>query len=173
MNENNNRVQAALPDATFSKVINLLTEVSTTLESYFVGLTPEERMGLPKINVDNRDFIGDAINQMYLPEAKNVLPPFVKPENAESDLLMFAQMEKISVQLLSLFGKADATRIIAGSEAYGTALMFKRLADAGEAAGIPGADKLAVALRARFKANGGNTKPDAATDSDAANPAQQ
>ena len=163
MNENNNRVQAALPDKTLDQCLGMIAQLNGLLESYMTGLSPEERIALPKINVDNRDFINDAINQMQTADAKNLLPAFLKPADAESDLRMFAQMEKLAVALTALLAKIDATRILAGSEAYTTALTFKKIAEAGEMAGITGAGKIAETLRTRFKPNGGRAGSEDAT----------
>lgn len=172
MNENNNRVKTALPDALLNSLLDYINKMNGLLNEYLVGLTPDERMGLPKINVDNRDFVSDAINQMRTKDAQSLLPAFLKPEDAETDLKMFIQMEKLVAELNALQGKIDATRILAGSEAYTTALSFKRIAEAGEAAGVPGADKVANTLRARFKANGSSKAMANSTDTtDTGNPA--
>ena len=46
------------------------------------------------------------------------------------------------------------TQILAGSDAYATALMIYRLAESAAKAGLPGADTLYQTLRQRFVAQG-------------------
>lgn len=153
MNDNN-RVPSALPDAIFIRSLELVSELNNLLDPYLRGLSPAERMTLPKINVDNRDFVGDAIRQMKQPSAQQFLPAYLRPEEAERDLLMFDQAEALSAHLATLASKIDATRILAGSEAFVTCLGFKKMADAAESAGIPGASAIATALRERFRVHG-------------------
>jgi hypothetical protein len=161
MNENNNRVQRAISAAEFATITGLMNELERLLIPYTVGLTPEERISIPKVNVDNKVFIQDAINEMKLPSSANILPAFFKPMDAESDLLMFEQCEGLTSRLNSLASKVDSTRMLAGSEAFNSVLTFKKLADAAEAAGVPGADQTARKLRERFKGQGtpGKTDP--------------
>jgi predicted transcriptional regulator len=154
MNENNNRVQRAISAAEYATVTGLINDLEKFLVPYTVGLTPEERKGLPKINVDNRMFIQDALNEMKLPSSSNIMPAFFKPLDVEVDLTMFDQCEALTSRLSSLARKVDNTRILSGSEAFSSALTFKRLADAAEAAGVPGADQTARKLRERFAGQG-------------------
>jgi hypothetical protein len=154
MNENNNRVPAAMADTVMTDIMNTIQVLETKLTAYMVGLSPEERIGLPKINVDNKAFVEDAINEMRNPVAAQIIPAFLKPADADADLKMFNQMELVFARMTNLASKVEGTRILAGSEAYTTALSFKRLADAAEAAGIAGAGAIAVKLRERFKGQG-------------------
>lgn len=154
MNENNNRVQRAISAAEFATITDLLTNLEKLLLPYTVGLTPEERKLLPKINVDNRMFIQDCINEMKLPSSANIMPPYFKVLDVEVDLAMFDQCEILASRLTALAGKVDNTRILAGSEAFTSGLTFKKLADTAENAGVPGADQTARKLRERFKGQG-------------------
>lgn len=159
MNENNNRVAAAFTDAELAQILMGLQSVEALLQPYMVGLSPEERMALPKINVDNKAFAEDAINTMRDTTAAQILPAFLKPDDAEADLKMFDQLEQIYTRLTVITGRVESTRILAGSEAYTTALSFKRLADAAEMAGVPGANVIAARLRERFKGQGPSSGP--------------
>jgi hypothetical protein len=164
MNENNNRVARVISAAEFMTVTDLLTKIESILLPYTVGLTPNERMGIPKINVDNKVFIEDCFNEMKVPSSANFMPAFLKTEDMEVDLTMFDLFETLTTRLASLTGKVDNTRMLAGSEAFSTALVFKKMADAAEAAGIPGADITARKLRERFKGQGSSAKPDEEQD---------
>lgn len=163
MNENNNRVQRCISAAEFTTITGLMNELERLLLPYTVGLTPEERMSLPKINVDNRMFIQDCINEMKLPASNGFLPAYFKPIDIEADLTMFDQCENLATRLTSLAGKVDNTRLLSGSEAFTSMLTFKRLADAAEAAGVPGADQTARKLRERFQGQGVSGKSNTTT----------
>jgi hypothetical protein len=163
MNENNNRVQRSISESDLANINAHLNELERILLPYTVGLTPEERKSLPKINVDNRMFIQDCLNEMKLPSSVNIMPAFFKPADIEVDLTMFDQCESLAARLTSLAGKVDNTRLLSGSEAFTSGLTFKRLADAAEAAGVPGADKTARKLRERFQGQGVSAKANTTT----------
>ena len=120
-------------------------------------------MGLPKINVDNRDFVNDAVNQMDSADALEFMPSFFKPEMTKTDMTMHNQMEVIGERTTEILKKVDGTRILAGSEAFTSALTFKRLADTAELAGIQGAAKIAERLRERFAGQGPGKSTDGPT----------
>ncbi|MFA6151200.1 MAG: hypothetical protein WC716_07770 [Chitinophagaceae bacterium] len=158
MNENNNRVPGSLPDPLFLSLETILNNFEAALSPYIVGITAEERIMMPKINVDNKDFTLDAINQMRHPIMGQILPAFLKPSDAESDMKMFGQLETLCSRLKNILSQVDNTRMVAGSEAYSTALVTKKLVEAAEASGIRGAEGIAKKLRERFKGQGSSTQ---------------
>ncbi len=160
MNENNNRVTRAIDSANFMTITDWLLQIEKIFEPHTVGITPEEHMVLPKVNVDNKVFIEDCFIEMKVPTSKNFMPVFLDPLDLEIDLKMFNQCEELVSRLSAILTKVDNTRILAGSEAYSSALTFKKLADAAEAAGVPGADQTARKLRERFMGQGATQKPE-------------
>lgn len=56
MNENNNRVKSSFSETVFNNINASLDSLELSIKENMVGLTPEERKLLPKINVDNRVF---------------------------------------------------------------------------------------------------------------------
>lgn len=154
MNENNNRVSKAMPELIFQEILDHLDDTDSLLQTYKVGLTPDERITMPKINIDNKAFVEDASNEMQTPTAGQILPAFLKPTDILVDLNMFAQGEKIITKLNNLQQVIDDIRMVAGSEAYTTALTFKKLAEAAHNAGIPGTKSIIDKLRERFAGQG-------------------
>jgi len=159
MNENNNRVTKAMPEDVYNQVISHLDSIEKALAPYIVGTSADERMGLPKINVDNKVFVTDTITEMQQPTAKNIMPGYFDPSTANEDIKMFDQCEVLTSRCSTLADKLNGTRMVAGSEAYSTALTFKKLAETAETAGIPRALDIARKLRERFKAQGPTTTP--------------
>lgn len=158
MNENNNRVASPFPDPLFLGLEAQLNNFEATVSPFIVGLTADERMGLPKINVDNRDFTQEAIKEMRNPIMGQILPAFLKPADAENDMKMFNQLENLCSRMKNILAQLDGTRMLAGSEAFSTALVTKKLVEAAETSGLRGAEDIAKKLRERFKAQGNSSQ---------------
>jgi hypothetical protein len=154
MNENNNRVSKAYPDKTYQDILLHLNGIEALVKDYKVGLTPEERQMMPKINIDNKAFVDDTKNEMSNPAAADFMPPFLKPTDLDVDITMFSQNETIAARLNNIWQTVDDIRMVAGSEAYTTALTFKKLADAANNSGIPGAAAISAKLGERFAGQG-------------------
>lgn len=162
MNENINRVQAAFTDDDFQEIIQTINQLDTLLTPYRIGLSPEERVAMPKINVDNKTFVEDATTEIQNPTAAQFMPPYFKPSDMVSDLKMYQQNEVIASRLNNLFQISDDLRVVAGSEAFTSALAFKRMADQAAKIGIPGAGPISDKLKERFSGQG--PRPSTPTD---------
>ena len=154
MNENNNRVNAALTNTDFNTLKAAIVALDTAVSAFAVGLSNAEREALPKINVADRAFVQDAISLMGTADATSFIPPYLQPADAQVDLALFDQMDLLFALLSPILQKIVDTRILSGSEGYSTALTFYKLAKAAADAGIPGAKAIADQLRQRFAGQG-------------------
>lgn len=161
-NMNNNRVNQVLTEEQMTN----LKEGIKSLEkdfSFFVGLTDQERASLLGIDVNNKAFVEDALNAGRVNQ--DLLPRYLSLESAELDLKLFEQMDEIITIVEQFHQKLSDTRLLAGSEAYMTALMLYRLFIAASTAGMPGADAAVKKLEPRFKKQGERApKPGTATE---------
>ncbi len=153
MNATTNRSTTTFTPRQMTDLQAALTAVEKQLQG-LVSLTPDERMTLPKISVDNRVFVTDAVNLMTTPAGASILPPFVKAADVQVDIQMFTQLETLLARLDVIRAKMNDHRILAGAEAYSSALMFKKLAEAGAEAGMPGLQPVVDTLRERFVQHG-------------------
>lgn len=159
-NITNNRLSVTLTEEVIASVITKINEINTLLP-FLIGLTPSERISLPKISKSNKLFVDDALNSMKtLPK---LLPSYIKPEEIAKDYTLYEQLNSISLYLDELAEKVNDTRTLAGSEAYSASLMAYRMYKAATDSGIPGADVLYQRLHQRF-ANQGGSKNDAASN---------
>jgi len=144
----NNRVNATMTAAQVAAVKTAIQTISTNMP-FLVGLTVEERISLPKINVVNKAFAEDAINAVV--NNAGSVPSYLNPIQMQNDLQLFTQLDELTTLLRQVLEKAEDTQILAGSEAYIGALTGYKLFGAAADAGVAGADTIYAALRQRFQ----------------------
>ena len=136
-----------------------ITAVKTALQTigtnlpFLIGLTSEERVLLPAIDVNNKAFTEDAINAGINNAA--LLPAYLSVGNMQNDLNLFNQLDEIIILVKQLLEKLEDTQLLAGSESYSAALMLYKLFGSAADAGMPGADAVNTQLKQRFAGQGG------------------
>lgn len=151
-NITNNRVSAQLDPQALDAVRANINAIRQQMP-FLVGLTVEERVTMPKINEANKIFVEDCVNVMQ--NNGEFLPAYLDVAEVQRDLTLFSQLDAISVQLEKLLEQINDTKMLAGSEAFGTSLAAYRLFAAAAKAGLPGADSAYDRLKARFAQQGG------------------
>ncbi len=155
-NITHNRLNATLTEAQLQTVSQALHSIFEALP-FLTGLTTEERIALPKINVNNKVFTQDAL--LYMQQNAEMLPAFMQQAPMQNDLTLYHQLDPIITRVQQLLEQLEDTQMLAGSEAYVSALSAYRLFGAAAVAGIAGADTVYDALRTRFAAQGSTTPP--------------
>ena len=150
-NITNNKLSVTLTQAQIDAVKGAITTIQQNLPM-LLGLTIEERVNLPKINVNNKVFVEDAINAMET--NPTFLPSYFNLAELKKDLTLYVQLDPLLTEINKLGEKIDDTQMLAGSEAYVTALAAYRHFDAAASAGIPGADTIYNNLKTRFAGQG-------------------
>ena len=152
-NLSNNRLNTTATAAQIAAVKTALQTINTNLP-FLIGLTTDERIALPAINVNNKAFTEDAINAAANNTA--LIPSYVNVPNMQNDLSLFTQLDEIILLVKQLLERLEDTQMLAGSEAYTSALAVYRLISD---AGVPGADAINAQLKARFAGQGGAGTP--------------
>jgi hypothetical protein len=155
-NLTNDRISVEISAAAEQQVKDGIQMIQNALP-FLVGLTPAERITLPKINVNNKVFAEDAINVAENNAA--LMPPFVKVDEMEKDLTLFQKLDTIRGMLQQISEKVSDTQLLAGSEVYASALMVYKLLGAASAAGFEGAKSSYGQLRERFKQASADSSP--------------
>ncbi|OYX84935.1 MAG: hypothetical protein B7Y83_06470 [Flavobacteriales bacterium 32-34-25] len=149
----NNRVNTTATAAQLTAVKAAFQTILTNLP-FLVGLTADERKSLNAIDVNNKAFTEDALNAAV--NNATLVPGYISVPNMQSDLTLFAQMDEISGLANQLCERIEDTKMLAGSEAYNTALsLYKSFGTAADA-GVLGADSIVDKLKTRFAASKGN-----------------
>ena len=161
-NLTNNRLNTTLTSQQVDEVKTAIQIIYSNMP-FLLGLTVGERIALPKINVANKAFAEDAINAIT--NNAEMLPGYLKVANMQTDLQLFTQLDELSGLVRQLLEKIEDTQILAGSEAYVSALVGYKLFGAAASAGIAGSDAVYDSLKARF-ASASVPKKEAASESD-------
>lgn len=151
-NLTNNRLNITATAAQITAVKTALQTISTNLP-FLIGLTVEERMALPAINVNNKTFTEDAINAAV--NNPTLIPSYLSVTNMQNDLTLFAQLDELVGLANQLCERLEDTKLLAGSESYVAALALYKLFGSAADAGVPGADAIVTQLKTRFAGQGG------------------
>jgi hypothetical protein len=150
-NLTNNRLNITMTAAQVTAVKGAIATINTNMP-FLIGLTVDERSALPKIDVSNKAFTQDAINAAVNNSA--MLPSFINTAAMQSDLQLYDQIDELRGMIAQVLEKLEDTQMLAGSEAYVSALTTYKLIGAAAAAGIAGSDAVQSQLSARFSNNG-------------------
>ena len=157
-----NRVSASLSATAISNVKTAITTIKTNMP-FLLGITTQERQTMPKISEANRVFTADAINAVA--NNANMLPAYFTASELKLDYDLYVALDEINVLISQLAELVNDTQMLAGSEAYISALSAYRLFGAAAEGGVPGADSIYETLAQRFKNQGnGGITPSATTD---------
>ena len=155
-NLTNNRINTTATAAQVTPVKTALQTKAANLP-FLVGLTTEERIALPSINVSNKAFTEDAINAGV--NNPTLIPSYVSVVNMKNDMLLFTQLDEIIMMTKQLLEKMEDTQLLAGSEAYTSALTLYKLFGSAADAGVGGTDAIVTQLKQRFAGQGGSAIP--------------
>jgi hypothetical protein len=146
-NITDNRLSLTISPADLTTVNTAGATIDTTL-SFLIALTEEERERLFGVNVNNKVFIEEALE-----EAQNngtILPGYIQVAELEKDLTLFNQLGDLLSYLRNLLQKMEDTQRLAGHEAYALSLAIYQLYKSAAEAGIPGAASSYNRLKERF-----------------------
>jgi hypothetical protein len=154
-----NRINAVLSFEEMQETKDCINKLIQLLpESGKLTLTDDEKGGLASLDVDNKVFVEDAINECNN-NGKGIIPDIINPDNIANDLLLFEQMDELHSMLNKAKECLENVRRIAASEAYGVSGAVYKLFAVAAASGIPNAQSSYEKLKARYKDNGGGAKP--------------
>jgi hypothetical protein len=145
-----NRISATLTPEEMKKVKGAFQTLFDILP--LVGLTTRERETLPKISELNKIFVEDSL--MAMRNNKGFLPGYLEPLEVEKDITLFGQLDEVLQLSNQLVERVSDTQMLAGSEAFVTALTCYRLFEAAANAGLPGSDAIYNQLKQRFAGQG-------------------
>lgn len=96
--------------AQIANVKNALQTIATNMP-FLVGLTTEERIALPKINISNKAFTEDAINAI----ANNlgILPSYISTAAIQTDYQLFTQLDELLGLMRQMTERIEDTQMLA------------------------------------------------------------
>lgn len=147
-----NRLSVTLTPAAITAIKAAIATVDTQLP-FLIGLTNAERKALPKIDVNNKVFVEDALTAIN--NNGGILPNYINAVEIGKDLELFEQLDELVQLVGQLYDKLKDTQMLAGSEAYVSSLVAYKLFASAADAGLPGAESIYNQLKQRFTVSGG------------------
>jgi hypothetical protein len=153
-----NRLSVTLTPAAITAIKAAIATVDTQLP-FLLGLTNAERKAIPKINVNNKVFVEDALTAIN--NNGGILPNYINAVEIGKDLQLFEQLDELVQLVGQLYDKLKDTQMLAGSEAYVSSLVAYKLFASAADAGLPGAESIYNQLKQRFitESSSDNTTP--------------
>ncbi len=143
-----NRVSAELSEEQVNQTLAQIQSLSEQMP-FLIGLNTEERKTLPKIHRQNRYFVQDTVQAIR--EDASLLPSYINLEELNKDYALYQKLDQIRLTLEQLTQKVADTQMLAGSEAFSSALMVYKMYQMASQSGIPGARTVYERLRERFE----------------------
>ncbi|TCZ71782.1 hypothetical protein [Flaviaesturariibacter aridisoli] len=144
-----NRVNHTFTQTEIDEIKQHFTAINRIMGPKLIGLTKDERRKLPKMYKANLMFMQDA--QLVAEHNPDLFPAYFNADAMRTDEQLHLQMKEIGMLTGQLHEKVMDTGLLAGSEAYVSALAVYRMAQAAAKAGVAGAKALADKLAERFQ----------------------
>jgi hypothetical protein len=147
-NLNSNRVSASMTAAQQTAVKAAIKALQTNLPG-LIGLTPDERMMIPKVAWNNKPFVEEAM--MHLGKSPEFLPTYLVGTELIKDHTYFTQLANFVADVDKLASMVADTQMLTGSELYIATLSYYKSVKEAAQNGIPGAMPIYLSLKRRFE----------------------
>lgn len=151
-----NRINLTIAAADLTAIAAAINTINTKLP-FLQALTDEERAALLGLDVNNKVFVDEALDEMT--NNDSILPAFINTANLNNDIKLFEQLSTLESTLSNLLTKISDTKRIAGHEAYAVALTAYNMYGMASSAGIPNARQSYDRLKTRFSGQGRTSNP--------------
>ena len=155
-----NRLSITIPTADLAAAKAALQQVQSILAPYVIALTPEQRKTIPKMSDGTEPFVAKVIE--YAADAPQFLPPFVNREEFDKDWQAISGLLPLLRLCTQIEDTLSDTSMMAGSEAYVSALSYYNSVKQAAKVNAPDAKAIYEDLRKRFerKSRSGNESPE-------------
>lgn len=147
-----NRISIQIPEDVLNEIRECLTKARTLMAPYAQSLTPKQRQGLAKMSDGTEAFVTKSLDFMASDPQFN--PPYIDLAELKKDLDAYFQLKPYDTLATQLSDEFSDTVMMAGSEAYATALAYYNAVKMAARMNVPGAKAIYEELRKRFEGQG-------------------
>jgi hypothetical protein len=148
-NLNENRIDQSVSPSQIAAIRAAIVEINTQLD-FLVTLTDEERLSKKGIDVANKVFVDDTLNELI--NNPSVFPSYVNVSRLENDIQLIDQLDSLRSSLNGLEIRIEDTRRQAAHEAITQAMAAYNGVQMAAKVGVLGAQVSYDRLKRRFKA---------------------
>jgi len=146
-----NLISLKIPAEDKDAIKNAIAVLEEKLLPHLKALTPEERQSIPKAADKTLAFLEKTKD--FFASNSDLVPAFIDKEEYEIDLNGMNELHEYHTPLNQIASMLNDSMLLAGSEAYVTALAFYKSVKAAAKLNIPGAKEVNEELSKRFKGN--------------------
>jgi hypothetical protein len=145
----NNSISAIISAEAKQAVLQGLASAETNLQPVLLfNLTPAERLSLVKMGDKTFSFVHKALG--FAAHNPELIPAYLDVPEALKDLELATQLAEIHRRLSQLLTAVEDTMMVAGSEAYESALIFYNAVKGASRSNIPGTEAIHGELSNHF-----------------------
>jgi hypothetical protein len=137
-----------VPPEVLAQAQSYLNTLNALLAPYLLPLTPDERHDLPKMGDKTLSFVEKSKD--YAHQYPQLCPSYLDIAAFDADMADATGLRTVHITARQLSDNIDDTVLVAGSEAYQSALVFYNAVKAAAAQDIPGAKEVYNDLKNRF-----------------------
>ncbi|MDN3204580.1 hypothetical protein [Algoriphagus sediminis] len=153
-----NKISIEIPKGDLDAVKAALDQVQQLLAPFVVALTPDQRRSIPKMSDGTEPFVGKVVE--YAKDSAQFLPPYVNREEFEKDWLAVTGLLPLLRICDQIRDTLSDTTMLAGSEAYVSALSYYNSVKQAAKVNVPDAKAIYEDLRKRFERRSRNGSTD-------------
>lgn len=142
-----NLVSLKIEQQTVDKILQKLAECKDLLPG-LITLSPEQRQACPKMGDASRPLV-EKVRDFSVTNPK-LIPPYMDLEEFKIDVSDEAYLHVLESAVEQLYDAISDTRMVVGSEAYMSALMFYNAAKDAARHNVQGAKAVVEDLKKRF-----------------------
>ena len=117
-----NKVSISITEADLAEIQAGIQTLQTKLLPYLETLSPDERIGLPKMGDKTVGFVQET--REYCKQNPDLAPQFLDVDALNIDVEAFEQIRSLYQPLLQITDSLWDSMLLSGSEAYSASLMF-------------------------------------------------
>jgi hypothetical protein len=147
-----NRISIVIPEEVLKEIRECLNKARTLMAPYAESLTPKQRQGMAKMSDGTEAFVVKALDFMLSDPQFN--PPYIEVAELQKDVDAYFLLKPFDTLAKQLSDEFSDTVMMAGSEAYTTALAYYNAVKMAARMNVPGAKAIYEELRKRFEGQG-------------------
>ena len=144
-----NRISIQIPEDVLKEIRECLNKARTLMAPYAQSLTSKQRQGMAKMSDGTEAFVLKALDFMGSDPQFN--PPYIDVAELQKDVDAYFQLKPFDTLAKQLSDEFSDTVMMAGSEAYTTALAYYNAVKMGARMNVPGAKAIYEELQKRFE----------------------
>ncbi|SDD27997.1 hypothetical protein [Williamwhitmania taraxaci] len=151
------KITGTIGPVTKKTILDEIDSIQSKLP-FLINLKADDRHNLAKMGDKTLAFVTKGLD--YAKQNPTIVPPFLDVTQFENEVNVVTDLSSIMKSIRQLLEKIDDTTMLAGSEAYASALVFYNAVKSASKVDVPGMKSIYEDLQTRFPGRGKSNHPD-------------